>query len=111
MVRPFMFASALLAENAATTNLVRRLRHEYRDRFGGVGLKDLILSVAVTALALAERGRVTLRWKARQPPRLMRDYGVPENGDTFRSRSRGSLQSLRWLTRAMFSPFLGSREA
>ncbi len=111
MVRPFMLASTLLAQNAATTDLVRRLRREYRDRFGRPGFKDMMLSVAVTALALVERGRLALRWKARQPPRLMKDYRVPGNGDAFRFRSRGALQSVRWLTRAVFSPFLGSRAA
>jgi len=66
-MRLFLPASRLLAANAVTADLAKRLEGEYHDLFGRRGVKDLGATAAVSILAAVEWIRLRFLSDVRQP--------------------------------------------
>ena len=72
--RPFLAASRDHAHNPAARELVERVTAEYRDAFGSMTVKELVLSQVVRAYAAREARRVASGRNVYQPPTIITRY-------------------------------------
>jgi radical SAM superfamily enzyme YgiQ (UPF0313 family) len=80
LTRHFLLASGLLAENRATSGLIRELKAEYRELFGSGGLREAAFNAVVAGLALKEKAWTTLFGDVRQPPLMITKYRLAGDG-------------------------------
>jgi hypothetical protein len=73
-MRQFLPAARLLSPNLATAELVNRLGSEYRTLFGRRTARELMVSAAITGIAVGEWARISYLSDVRHPHKNIRRY-------------------------------------
>jgi radical SAM superfamily enzyme YgiQ (UPF0313 family) len=73
-MRHFLPAAGLLASNSATRDIVKQLTLRYHALFGPRSAKDLIVSTAISGLAVAEWAKIRYMSDVRHPPKNLQRY-------------------------------------